>query len=133
MAQTGSPLYDPEPADARAHWGVLVRRFFVSAALLPCVLFLAYSVADPEARDLSDLRNVEDLNDLWNVEPVKTLDRLCMPRTFLLSPRTQCSQNLKQIRLSFCCVPWDEGGSYSMEVRDDPVDAPVDATLDHLW
>ena len=124
MAETGNLLHDLEPTDDRVAWGVMLRRFLVSLALLPCALLLAHSVADPELRAL---------NDLWDVEPVKTLDRLCMPRTFLLSPRIQCSQNLKQIRLSFCCVPWDEGGSCSMEVRDDPVDAPVDATLDHLW
>jgi hypothetical protein len=106
----------------------MVRRFFVALALLPCALLLAYAVADREPRDL---------NDLWNVEPVKTLDRMCEPRTFLLSPRIQCSQNLKQISISMC---WNEysvivsgNNLVESEAPDQAADAQLDATLDHLW
>jgi hypothetical protein len=124
MAHHQSPLDDLEQIHACCtSWGVRVRRFFVFLSLLPCVLLLAYAVADHEPRDL---------NNLWNVEPVKTLDRLCMPRTFFLSPRVQCNQSLKQICICYY--------SFSMFVSEDPPHDPeqpsngaVDATLDHLW
>jgi hypothetical protein len=128
MAQRGSPLYDLEPADAPASWCVLVRRVFVCLSLVPCALLLAYALTDPEARDL---------NDLWNVEPVKTLDKVCTPRTFLLSPRMQCSQSLKQITISMSWTKYSvcSGGANLVEVdpSDPAADAQLDATLDHLW
>jgi hypothetical protein len=98
----------------------MMRRFFVFLSLMPCALLLASSVADHERRDM---------NDLWNVEPIRTLDNLCMPRTFLLSPRTSCANSLKQLGLSIRC---DEGWGVRTD-RDEGADAQVDATLDHLW
>jgi hypothetical protein len=98
----------------------MARRFFVFLSLMPCALSLASAVADPEPRDL---------NDLWKVQPIKTLDNLCMPRTFLLSPRPRCANSLKQLGLS---IRFDEGWGVRTD-RDEAADTQVDATLDHLW
>jgi hypothetical protein len=133
MAQTSCPLYDLDPADASDIWRVRVRRCLLYLALLPCPLLFVASLPLSEAVDSNNTSSVLDWNDLWYVEPICTLDRLCMPRTFFLSPRTLCVQNLKQISICFHSGPSFEGGSDSMQVPEEAVDIPVDATSDHLW
>ena len=136
MPPASCPLYDPDAADARASWHVMVCRFFVFVALLPRAWLVLSSLAGPEPADAIHAAEVQDLNDLWYVEPIRTLDEVCKPRTFMLSPRAQCSQSLKQIRLSSCGVMYgySEGeGSESMEVQCSGPDVELDSTFDHLW
>jgi hypothetical protein len=138
MAHRASPLYDLEPRDPRTSWKVVVRRFFVCLSQMACVMLLAYSITEPEPRDLNDPWTIKSL---WIVEPIKTLDELCTPRTFFQSPRCQCLPSLKQISLHIVIVDPSNSmhvseevdPSDSMHFSEDAADAKVDSTLDHLW